>query len=409
MIADRAVYRAFQFGLGIFGLTALLGLANATRIFGALSQDTLLTHLHSGTLGWITMGVIGVTLWVFAGNGATLARNVGLSGVATAAYVLAFWSGNFPARAIFGTLELIVILYWWWWAVTQARREGFGRIDVPKLSIVGGLTILTIGAIVGVTIQLFLALGITLPTSPELIGTHASAQIGGYLVLVSAGIAEWRLSGPGQRTRAGVAQASALFLGGLLLAIGVGMNIQPLQGIATLLQVVGIVIVVIRFGMKAVRAPWGESTGMRHIAISVPFLIVGLILEITFLAQIIQAQGDFTKVSLGLIHALDHSMFVGLMTNSLFGVILFATAAQGAARVWPWADNLIFWGLNLGAASFIAVLLFVGSGYSSGPFQHPVAYTASLMGLSALLGIVTLQQRLGAAARQAVQMAPVPA
>ena len=73
---------------------------------------------------------------------------------------------------------------------------------------------------------------------------------------------------------------------------------------------------------------------------------------------------------------------VPLMTNTLFGMILIATASQGAARAWPWADNLIFWGLNLGAASFIAVLLFVGSGYNSGPFQHPVAYTASLMGLS---------------------------
>jgi len=408
MTADRAVYRAFQFGLGIFGLTALLGLANATRIFGALSQDTLLTHLHSGTLGWITMGVIGVTIWLFAGTGGSLSRNVGLSGLATALYVLAFWSGNFPARAIFGTLELLVILYWWWWALSQARHEGFGRIDVPKLSLVLGLTILTIGAIIGVTIQLFLALGVTLPTSPELIGTHASAQIGGYLVLVSAGIAEWRLSGPGRRTRAGVAQTWALFLGGLLLAIGVGMNIQPLQGLATLLQVIGIIIVAVRFGLKAVTAPWGEAGGTRHIAIAVPFLVLGLILEITFLAAIIQAQGDFTKISLGMVHALDHSFFVGVMTNVLFGMILILTATQGAARVWPWADHVIFWGLNLGAASFIAVLLFVGSGYNSGPFQHPVAYTASLMGLSALLGIATLSMRL-ASVRRTMQLAAAPA
>lgn len=408
MTADKAVYRAFQFGLGIFGLTALLGLANATRIFGALSPDTLLTHLHSGTLGWITMGVIGVTIWLFAGSGGTLSRNVALSGLATALYVLAFWSGNFPARAIFGTLELLVILYWWWWALSQARREGFGRIDVPKLSLVLGLTILTIGAIVGVTIQLFLALGLKLPTSPELIGTHASAQIGGYLVLVSAGIAEWRLSGPGRRTRAGLAQTWALFLGGLLLAIGVGMNIAPLQGIATLFQVIGIVIVGVRFGLKALTAPWGEAGGTRHIAIAVPFLVLGLILEIMFLAAIIQAEGDFTKISVGMVHALDHSFFIGVMTNVLFGMILIATAAQGAARVWPWADHVIFWGLNLGAASFIAVLLTVGSGYNSGPFQHPVAYTASLMGLSALLGIATLSMRL-ASARRATQPAAAPA
>jgi hypothetical protein len=409
MPADRAVYRAFQFGLGIFGLTALLGLANATRIFGELSRDTLLTHLHSGTLGWITMGVIGVTIWLFAGRGEILSRNVLLSGLVTAAYVLAFWSGNFPARAITGSLELLVILYWWWWAWGRALAEGFGKIDVPKMSVVLGLTILTIGAIIGVTIQLFLAFGLTLPTSPELIGTHASAQIGGYLVLVSAGIAEWRLSGPGRRTLAGLVQTWALFLGGLLLAVGVGMNVAPLQGLATLFQVIGIVIIAVRFGLKALTAPWGEASGTRHVAIAVPFLVLGLILEIIFLATIIQAQGDFTKVSLGMIHALDHAFFIGVMTNVLFGVILIATAAQGAARVWPWADNLIFWGLNIGAASFIAVLLTVGSGYTApGPFQHPVAYTASLMGLSALLGIATLQQRLRAA-RPSTQMAAAPA
>jgi hypothetical protein len=407
MTADRAVYRAFQFGLGIFGLTALLGLANATRLFGELSRDTLLTHLHSGTLGWITMGVIGVTIWLFAGRGGTLSRNVMLSGLVTAAYVLAFWSGNFPARAIAGSLELLVILYWWWWAWSQALREGYGRIDVPKLSLILGLTILTIGAIIGVTIQLFLALGIKLPESPELVGTHASAQIGGYLVLVSAGIAEWRLSGPGSRTRAGLAQAYALFLGGLFLAIGVGMNIAPLQGLATLFQVIGIVIIAIRFGGRALKAPWGEASGTRHIAIAVPYLVLGLILEIVFLASIIQAQGDFTKISIGMVHALDHTFFIGVMTNVLFGAILLLTASP--ARIWPWADNLVFWGLNLGAASFIAVLLTVGSGYTAtGPFQHPVAYTASLMGLAALLGIAVLQRRLGAATRTA-QLVAAPA
>src|SRR5438094_1800024 len=125
MRARAEVTQAFQYGLIIFTLTALLGLANATQLFGALDRNTLLTHLHSGTLGWITMGVIGVTIWLFAGSGGTLSRNVMLSGLVTTAYVLAFWSGNFPARAITGTLELLVILYWWWWAWSQALREGY--------------------------------------------------------------------------------------------------------------------------------------------------------------------------------------------------------------------------------------------------------------------------------------------
>lgn len=387
-----AVGQAFQYGLIIFILTALIGLANATKVFGTLSQDTLLTHLHSGTLGWITMGVLGVTIWIFGGNGASLSRNVMITAVATAAYVLAFWSGNFMARFIFGAIELLVILYWWWWALSQARAEGFGRIDVPKLSVVLGLTTLLIGSTMGVIIQFAFAMGQVTPKIGDLIGGHAGAQVGGYLILISAGVAEWRLSGGGSRSRAGLAQAWLLFLGGVVLAAGLMMGIQPLLGIATLLQIVGIVIVVVRLGRKALRTPWGIASGMRHTAIAVPFLVLGLILEIALLQAFIAAQGDIGKVSQGLNHALDHTMFVALMTNTLFGVILAFTADR--PRAWPWADDVIFWGLNLGVVSFIAVLLIVGSSAGSAPFAHPVSYTAPIMGLSALLGIVTLWMRL---------------
>jgi hypothetical protein len=122
-MTSTATTRAFQYGLIIFALTALIGLMNATKIIGEIDRNTLLTHLHSGTLGWITMGVIGVAAWLFAGNGPTLSRNVMLSALATAAYVLAFWSGNFFARAIFGALELVVILGWWWWSPGPLARR----------------------------------------------------------------------------------------------------------------------------------------------------------------------------------------------------------------------------------------------------------------------------------------------
>jgi hypothetical protein len=386
------VRSAFQYGLVIFTLTALLGLANATQLFGALDRNTLLTHLHSGTLGWITMGVIGITVWIFGGADRNMA--VRLSALSTAAYVLAFWSGNLYARATFGVTELLVILYWWWFAVSSVRAEGFGRVDIPKLSLTLGLTTLVVGSSLGVVVQLLLASGSS--TNPQdIVGGHASAQIGGYLVLVAAGIADWQLTGGGQRTRAGLAQAYSLFAGGIVLAIGVLLNVQPLLGVATLLQVIGIVIVIVRFGRIALGTSWMAKGGRRHIAIAVPFLVLGLGLEIALLQQIVAAQGDFTKVSVGLNHALDHSMFVGLMTNALFGAIFIATAGS---REWSWADDLVFWGLNIGAASFIAVLLFVGSGEGAKPFASPVSYTAPIMGLAALLGIATLLMRLQSSA-----------
>jgi hypothetical protein len=394
-----AVGQAFQFALIIFTLTVLLGLLNAFQLFGPLDRDTLLTHLHSGTLGWITMGVIGISVWIFAHDREDLDAPVILSALATAAYVMAFWSGVFILRGVFGLAELAVIAYWWWFVYERAGRwPAVTRLEIPKLSVLLGLTTLVIGSTLGVIVQVLLATGNTLPTNADLVGGHASAQIGGYLVLVAAGFIEWQLVGAGKRTTLGLAQAWLLFGGGLLLSLSVlfttalGPQLaQALPGIATLLTLAGIVIVAVRVGRAALAAPWMAATGARHIAVAVAFLVLGVVLQAILVQQVIAAQGDFSQVSAGLVHSYDHAMFVGLMTNVLFGAILMTLSDR--PRIWPWADHVIFWGLNLGTAAFIAVLLIVGSGEGKGAFTHPVAFVAPIMGLSALLGIATYLMR----------------
>jgi len=402
-----AVGQAFQFGLVIFTLTALLGLLNAFQIFGPLDRDTLLTHLHSGTLGWITMGVIGISIWMFARDREDLDAPVILSALATAAYVMAFWSGVFILRGVFGLAELGVIAYWWWFVYARVQAQGgIAHLEISKLSVLGGLTILVIGSTLGVIVQVLLATGNALPTNADLVGGHASAQIGGYLVMVAAGFAEWQLTGSAKRTTLGLAQVYLLFGGGLLLSVSVllasalGPQLaQALPGIATLLTLAGIVIVIVRNGRAALAAPWMATTGTRHIAIAVAFLLLGVILQAILVQQLIAAQGDFTAVSAGLVHAYDHAMFVGLMTNALFGAILMTLSDR--PRVWPWADQVIFWGLNIGVAGFIAVLLIIGSGEGKGAFTHPVAFVAPIMGLSALLAIATYLMRFMPARRAA--------
>lgn len=401
MRARAEVLQAFQYGLIIFTLTALLGLANATQVFGALDRATLLTHLHSGTLGWITMGVFGIAIWMFARRNEDLSAAIMLSGLGTAAYVMAFWSGVFILRGVFGLAELAIIVYWWWFVYTRAMADGgIARLDVPKLSVLLGLTTLVIGSTLGVIVQVLLATGNAIPTNVDLVGAHASAQTGGYLVLVAAGFAEWQLAGGGgKRSTLGLAQVYLLFVGGLvlsfslLLASVLGQALaQALPGIATLMTLAGIVIVALRFGRAAIAAPWMAVTGTRHIAIAVPFLALAVVLQAILVQQFIAAQGDFTKISIGLLHALDHSYFIGVMTNILFGAILVTSADR--PRVWPWADHVIFFGLNLGAAAFIAVLIIVGSGEGKPAFTHPVAFVAPVMGLSALLGIATYLRRM---------------
>ena len=263
MRARAEVTQAFQYGLIIFTLTALLGLANATQLFGALDRNTLLTHLHSGTLGWITMGVIGIAIWIFAREREDLFAPVMLSALSTAAYVMAFWSGVFILRGVFGLSELAVIAYWWWFVYTRAGGwAGIRRLDIPKLSVVLGLTTLVIGSTLGVIVQVLLATGNAIPTSVDLIGAHATAQIGGYLVLVAAGFAEWQLAGGGKRSLLGLVQVYLLFVGGLVLAFSLllasflGPQLaQALPGVATLLTLAGIVIIAVRSDAQPSRLP----------------------------------------------------------------------------------------------------------------------------------------------------------
>lgn len=411
MRARAEVGQAFQYALTIFTLTVLLGLANAVQIFGALDRATLLTHLHSGTLGWITMGVFGIAIWMFARRDEDLTAAIMLSGLGTAAYVMAFWSGVFILRGVFGLAQLAIIVYWWWFVYTRATADGpFTRLDIPKLAVLLGLTTLVIGSTLGVIVQVLLATGNALPTGTDLVGAHASAQTGGYLVLVAAGFAEWQLIGGRGRTTLGLAQVYLLFVGGLLLSATLLLSAalpaaaaQALPGLATLLTLAGILIAAFRIGRAALAAPWMAPTGMRHIAVAVPFLVLAVVLQAILVQQFIAARGDFSLVSIGLLHALDHAYFVGVMTNALFGAILIVTSERGTTtlsklpvlpRVWPWADDVIFWGLNVGAAAFIAVLLIVGSGEGKPAFTHPVAFVAPIMGLSALLGIVTYLARM---------------
>jgi hypothetical protein len=409
MRARAAVGQAFQYGLIIFTLTALLGIANATQIFGPLDRDTLLAHLYSGAVGWITMSVIGIAIWMFAREEDDLFAPVMLSALTMAAYVMAFWSGVFILQAVFALAELAVLLYWWWFVYTRVQAQGgVGGLEISKLSFVFGLTTLLVASL-GVIVQLLFGTASSVLTEGSSLSGHAAAVTGGYFVLVAAGFAEWQLTGSAKRTTLGLAQVYLLFVGALLLAASLILDAvvaQPMGPfvpvLATLLIVAGTLILVFRVGQAAIAAPWMAKTGTRHIAIAVGFLALAAVLQAVVMQQLIAAQGDVSQVSTGLLHALDHAYFVGAMTNLIFGAILVTSSDGGSTlskiparpRVWPWADDIIFWGLNVGAAALIAVLLASGSGEGKGAFIHPVSFVAPIMGLAALLGIATYLVRL---------------
>src|SRR5438270_9912318 len=105
----------FQAGLLVFVVTVSTGILNGFH-FITLPRQVLLTHVHAGTLGWITLGVIAICLWLFGeesaapGNSQAVRALSLLAAIGIPIYVLAFLSGNLLARAIFGCPVLIAIV-----------------------------------------------------------------------------------------------------------------------------------------------------------------------------------------------------------------------------------------------------------------------------------------------------------
>src|SRR5713226_3717895 len=55
----------FQAAMLVFVITVGIGILNGLHLVGQLSQDVLLTHVHAGTLGWITLSVFAVSICFF--------------------------------------------------------------------------------------------------------------------------------------------------------------------------------------------------------------------------------------------------------------------------------------------------------------------------------------------------------
>ncbi len=387
----------FQTALLLFVVTVVIGIANGTKIFGTLDRNVLLTHLHSGTIGWITIAAVAMALWLFGTAPSAAVRPLTLLMiVSTPLYIAAFFSGNLPARAVTGVLLLIGILGFWGWILVQAREVGWRALSAPQLAVVLSFSTLVIGSTLGVLVQVALATGVNIFGTASGVGGHAAAQIAGYLVLLAIGACEWLLRRTTGRHWVFTLQALLLFVAGLALSLGALLNVIPLLGLAQLLQIVATVIFIGRMTPAVLRAPWSTASAERHFAAAAPFLVANLALLI-YVISIVVAAGGFAEgvgPPRGPLLAADHAIFVGVMSNVIFGLIRVFTGSDRSS----WADHVLFWGMNIGVAAFVVVLLVGGTGLER--------VTAPVMGVSILLGIVISFVRLRAVTRASAPESP---
>lgn len=377
----RALARA---AMAVFVITVTIGILNGIDAV-EFDRETLLTHVHAGTLGWITLSVFAACLWIFSATERD-ARPVRwltvLAIVSVPIYVGAFLSGVVWAKALAGAAVLTAIVAFFLWSFAAAR--GVPR-TIARVAVVVALGTLTIGSTIGVLVQLqYATVRVFLPAGA--IGGHVSAQVVGYLVLMGMAIPEWRLlPEAGRLSRAGLAQIGLLFFGALLVSAGALLDIQPLLGAFIPLEIAALAIFLWRLGPRAVRARWLAADSERQFAVMVPYLVANVTLLVWLIVGVVTGRyADFALIPPWLIFAFDHAMFIGVMTNGLFGLLFELTRER--RTVWPWVDHIAFWGTNIGLLGFVLGLIL--------ELTFLKQLFTPVMGASILLTLLTFAVRL---------------
>jgi hypothetical protein len=341
----RAARDLYLVAIAVFVVNIVIGILNGADAV-EFDRNQILTHVHAGTVGWLTLTIVAAAMLLFR---ATDRRLTLALAIAVPVYVLAFYTGNLPFRAISGTALLVVIawlLVWLW------REFLAGERSLPRLAVTLGLTSFGYGAVLGVLIQIGLASGAVILPGDQ-VGAHASAMTFGYLVLVAFGVIEWRILGTRDLPRLGVVQVVSLFLGGLIISISLLAGAaQAGGGLYLLTQLIAIVLFVVRIWPTSLRVNWLEAAPIRHVAAATIWVVAALILFMYLVYSFITAAdpSDPNAFPLNVLVASDHAVYLGVITNG--ALALLSLVALSRAERSSWIGHLMFWGVNLGLLVF---------------------------------------------------------
>lgn len=357
---ESSVRLLFRSALAIFLITIVIGILNGVDIWDP-THEMVLTHVHAGTLGWITLSVIGVALLMF-GDGASRAEVSGARLMSNALvgavglYVIAFATTTGLFRPIAGTLMLIAIT---WAFVWVAGRWKSTPHTVPALALFLSLVSLVIGAVLGVILGLFIARGevpgLDTETASNLGGAHPPAMLTGYLLLAGIAVAEWRLADRQAMvsdSKVGAGTAWLLFVAGVLFNLAFILDIEAFIQIASLLQVVAVAAFVSRMWKYLTPSTWRGAGVAVYAKLSVVYLVIGVALLVYVVQLFVSGElnPETGEGPVGVLIAFDHAMFLGVMTNALFAGLAIGLAYDTAQRV-------VVWGVNVGLAGFLIGLV----------------------------------------------------
>ena len=358
--------------MAIFVLTVGIGILNGTDVVD-FARNWILTHVHSGTLGWISLSIVATASWYFVTTDRRLADRAGHPRARLRRRVRVGRSrcrgrspGTPPAR--------------------RDRRSSSsgsgatflaGERGIAGLGIVLGLSTFAYGAIIGVVLQIQAAAEQAWLTG-DAIGAHAAAMAFGYLVLVAMGVVEWQLRrhrptasgpGPGGGSVRGRPHPVGRACWPAPARRPAACTCSPSSSRSWR-------------SSSAWRPPscavaWARVGPARHIGAAAIWVVLALLLLMYLIVLFIGAKGDLASIPQGALIAGDHAVFIGVMTNLLLGLI--GTVARTAERRPAWVDQLVFWGVNIGLAVFVVGLIAV--------VPEIKRVGAPVMGVAILLGL----------------------
>jgi hypothetical protein len=392
---------AFVGALVLFVFTIAVGVLNGLDVY-APSRDVLLGHVHAGTIGWITLAVAGSSLLVFT-DGRRVprrdlieARGLMIAMTVTAVlFVAAFVAGDgIPghrvSRPIAGAGLLAVVA---WFVVWLYRIQKDVARTVARLGLLLAQVSMLIGGAFGILLGLALSghrvLGLSPDMADAIAHAHPASMLIGFLLLTAFSMIEWLLGDvPVGTSATGVAQMWILFAAGVIVNIGFALGIEDLLiAPATVAMIAGMTLLVTRRHRDLAPAAWrGGSRPFSRVALL--FLGAYIVMLIVILARF--EGGRFTLGDLAdlavlsppdhrLLAAFDHTMFLGVMTNVLFGTLAATFHGAAATRI----DRLLVWGVGVGTAGFVGGLI-AGAPVLERVFT-PVLGVALLFGVGAYL------------------------
>ncbi len=370
-----------QMAMVLFIYTVVIGILNGVDLVD-FDRKVLVAHLHVGTLAWLTMAVFAASLSLFGRNDPDnrMAKRMAVAApVVAAAYNVAFLTTTNILRPILGTVMLLVILWFAWWGFKQVRGV---TLSVVHLGLLAGLATSVIGAVFGILLGLMIS-NPDLEISSRFGDAHPATMVIGFLIPVGMAFAEWTLRPESvlvKATRAGWVQIGAPSLGAVAVTLGILLDAEPLLMLSLPLELIGLGVFLWRMFPGIRQASWLSTDQARHGTVAVIFLIVNIAIFVYLIAEYVE---DFDAAPRRLLLALDHSIFVGVLTMTIIPFIARLSTATRPA----WVDHVVFWGIGLGIGGFVAGLLL-----DTDPFLH--AFTP-ILGVAILLAIAVHVRGMG--------------